>query len=177
MTETGEITSRDSLGRLTQLSKEIEVVILQYEEQSNASPEALTKALDQVQGQWLTKVESIGHLVKDFELMAKTWEEERVRLDNMAKALKMRTEWLKNYLMFNMQAMKEDRLIFPLVTIAIRNNPPSVAVIDEKEIPSSYTRIIQEIKLDIAGIRKELMAGKLVAGATLVTDKKRLEIK
>lgn len=177
MTETGEITSRDSLGRLTQLSKEIEALILQYEEQSNASPEALTKALDQVQGQWLTKVESIGHLVKDYEHMAKTWEEERVRLDNMAKTLKMRTEWLKNYLMFNMQAMKEDRLIFPLVAIAIRNNPPSVAVIDEKEIPSSYTRIIQEIKLDIAGIRKELMAGKLVAGATLVTDKKRLEIK
>lgn len=101
MTETGEITSRDSLGRLTQLSKEIEALILQYEEQSNASPETLTKALDQVQGQWLKKVESIGHLVKDYEHMAKTWEEERVRLDNMAKALKMRTEWLKNYLMFN----------------------------------------------------------------------------
>ena len=174
---TGEITSRDSLGRLTELSKQIEALIIQSEDIDNASPETLTKALDQVQGQWLTKVESTGHLIKDYEHMIKDWEEERVRLDNMSKTLKMRTEWLKNYLFFNMIAMKEDKLVFPLVTVAIRNNPPSVAVIDEKEIPSSYTRIVQEIKLDIAGIRKELIAGKSVPGAVLITDKKRLEIK
>lgn len=174
---TGEITSRDSLGRLTELSKQIEALIIQSEDRDNASPEALTKALDQVQGQWLTKVESTGHLIKDYEHMIKDWEEERVRLDNMSKTLKMRTEWLKNYLFYNMIAMKEDKLVFPLVTVSIRNNPPSVAVIDEKEIPSSYTHIVQEIKLDIAGIRKELIAGKSVPGAVLVTDKKRLEIK
>ena len=171
---TGEITSRDSLGRLTQLSKEIEALIVQAEEQDSIS---MSKALDRVQGQWLTKVESIGYLVKDYELMRKNWNEEIDKLKRMDEALKLRIEWLKGYLMYNMQTLGEDKLQFALVTVAIRNNPPSVAIQDEKLIPSSYTRIVQEIKIDVAGIRKELMAGKTVPGTTLVTDKKRLEIK
>ena len=170
---TGEITSRDSLGRLTQLSKEIEALIVQ----ENVPPEQLTKALDQVQGQWLTKVESIGHLVKDYELTIKNCEEERIRLDNISNALKMRIGWLKSYLMYNMQAKGEDKLQFALVTVSIHNNPPSVGITDEKEIPSSYTRIIQEIKINKAEILKELKAGKQVPGTTLITDVKRLEIK
>jgi len=174
---TGEITSRDSLGRLTQLSKEIEVLIVQSEDRDNAAPEALTKALDQVEGQWMTKVESIGHLVKDYEHSIRDWEEERIRLDNMGKALKLRIEWLKSYLMYNMQVKGEDKLQFALVTVVIRNNPPSVGITDEKEIPSSYTRIVQEIKINKAEILKELKAGKQVPGTTLITDVKRLEIK
>jgi len=175
---TGEITSRDSLGRLTQLSKEIEALIVQNDNDATVGVAIdLTKALDQIQGQWLTKVESIGHLVKDYELTIKNCEEERIRLDNMSKAFKMRIEWLKSYLMYNMQAKGEDKLQFALVTVAIRNNPPSVGITDEKEIPSSYTRIIQEIKINKAEILKELKAGKQVPGTTLITDVKRLEIK
>jgi len=175
---TGEITSRDSLGRLTQLSKEIETLINQTIEEKGVAPEEITKALGQVQAQWLTKVESIGLLVKDYELTRKNCNEEIERLKRIDKALELRTEWLKIYLLYNMQANNEtEPLKFPFVTVAIRNNPPSVAIIDEKEVPSSYTRIVQEIKLDITGIRKELMAGKTVPGTTLVTDKKRLEIK
>jgi hypothetical protein len=171
---TGEITSRDSLGRLTQLSKEIEALIVQAEEQDSIS---MSKALDQVEGQWMTKVESIGHLVKDYEHSIRDWEEERIRLDNMSKALKLRIEWLKSYLMYNMQVKGEDKLQFALVTVVIRNNPPSVGITDEKEIPSSYTRIIQEIKINKAEILKELKAGKQVPGTTLITEVKRLEIK
>jgi len=174
---TGEITSRDSLGRLTQLSKEIEALIVQSEDRDNAAPEALAKALDQVEGQWMTKVESIGYLVKDYELMRKNWNEEIDKLKRMDEALKLRIEWLKSYLMYNMQAKGEDKLQFALVAVAIRNNPPSVGITDEKEIPSSYTRIIQEIKINKAEILKELKAGKQVPGTILITDVKRLEIK
>jgi hypothetical protein len=76
-----------------------------------------------------------------------------------------------------MQAKGEDKLQFALVTVAIRYNPPSVGITDEKEIPSSYTRIIQEIKINKAEILKELKAGKQVPGTTLITEVKRLEIK
>lgn len=172
-TNTGEITARNSLGRLTELSKQIDSLIAQ----SDVPPEELTKALDQVNAQWLTKIESIGHLVKDYEHMIVDFEEERQRLDNMSKALKLRVEWLKQYLMFNMQAKGEDKLQFSLVTVSVRNNPPSVGIADETEIPASYTRIIQEIRIDKASILKELKDGKTVRGCFLITDKKRLEVK
>jgi hypothetical protein len=109
--------------------------------------------------------------------MLKDWEEERQRLDNMGKSLKARIEWLKQYLMYNMQTRGENKLQFALVTVVVRDNPPSVGITDEKEVPASYTKIITEIKIDKAKILKELKEGKEITGCFLVTDKKRLEVK
>ncbi len=174
---TGEITARDSLGRLTQLAKEIEALITQDENKENGSSIDLTQALGQVQGQWLTKVESIGLLVKDYELTRGNYNGEIERLKRIDTALELRIEWLKQYLMYNMETNKEEKLQFPMVTVAIHKNPPSVGIVDETLIPSSYTRIIQEIRINKAEILKDLKAGKQVAGAALVTDRKHLEIK
>lgn len=176
MSETGEITARDSLARLTQLSKEIEALYLASDE-DDPNKEALSNAIEQIGAQWLDKVESIGLLIKDYEHMISDFKAEANRLDNFSKNLELRMEWLKQYLMFNMESKKDTNLKFPMVTVQIANNPPSVGITDEKAIPPKYVRIVQETKINRVEILKDLKEGKEVPGCFLVTGKKSLRIK
>ncbi len=171
---TGEIVSKDTLDRLTQTAKAIEALMAQ----EDTPPEELQKALGQIEAKWLDKVESIGHLVKDWEYRADILKAEIERLQAMKKTLESRSQWLKDYCLWNMVAQNEERLQFPMFTVSVRKNPPSVLVLDEKEIPSSYTRVITEIQINKLAIMDHYKkTGGTVKGCQIVTDRKRLEIK
>ena len=171
---TGEITTRPTLSRLTETGKAIQALLLNPDIQDK---ETLQKALGEVEGQWLTKVENIGHLCKDMDYLIDNFMTEIAKLENQARVLANRKAWLLDYLMVNMIASNETKLQFPLVAVSIVNNPPSVEIIDEKAIPASYITIKTETVINKNPIRDDLKKGIEVPGARLITDRKRVQIK
>ena len=172
---TGEIETRPTLGRLTSEGLAIQKLLLDPEIEDK---ETLETALSQVEGAWLTKVEAIGNLILDWNDRIDAIHKEEDRLNGLRKALFYRIEWLKAYTMENMIASGEEELQFPLVKVAVATNPPSVDVVEEKEVPSAFLRIIERIEINKRAILEHFMkTGKEITGTRIITDKKMLVVK
>ena len=137
--KTGEIQTRPTLARLTEEGIKIENLML---DSSIEDKENLSEALSHVEGAWLTKVENIGHLVKQWEYDIDTLKAEIDRLQKMAKAMENRKSWLEEYCKWNMIEREETEFKFPLVSVLIKANPPSVEVFDESLVPEGFLRLI-----------------------------------
>lgn len=163
-----------SLARLTEEGLRIQAIM----ELEALDPETLQKELDSIDAKWLTKVENIGHLIKDSESVDRDLEEEINRLKSRRETLKTRVEWLKGYTLQNMLSKAEPKLQFSLVTVAVATNPPSVEIVDEKAIPSCYQKVVMEIHIDKRGIIEHFKkSGEIVSGCKVITDRKRLVIR
>jgi hypothetical protein len=171
---TGEIITRPTLARLTDLGRQIQALLL---DASIEDKETLATALQHIEGDWLTKVENCGHIIRDFDYLIENFDAEIDKLRAHKKALENRQAWLLDYLMFNMVEKGEDKLQFPLVSVSIVKNPPSVEILDEKMIPSSYTTIKTEITINKKPIADDLKKGINVPGARLITDRKRVQVR
>lgn len=55
----------------------------------------------------------------------------------------------------------------PDLALRIQNNPPSVVVEDERQVPEAYREEVTMVKLLKSEIGKALKAGEAVAGARL----------
>lgn len=98
------------------------------------------------------------------------------RLQQIKKTADNRLEWLKGYTIHQMQRMEVEELRSGVHTLKLRQNPPSVVIEDEAALPAKYIRIVQEQKIDKAGIKDALKAGEHVHGAHLERGI-RLEVK
>ncbi len=92
------------------------------------------------------------------------------------KAMQARHDWLKDYLLTNMQAnhiTKLEALDMSFVA-SIQNNPPSVVIDDEAAIPAEYMRIppTPVPVADKALIKAAISNGLEVAGAHLQTSQR-----
>lgn len=78
------------------------------------------------------------------------------------------------------QAVMEDagieKILEPDFTVSLRVSPPSIAVVNESEIPETYW-IPQPPKLDRKGILDALKTGTRVPGATFANSKVSLAIR
>ena len=78
------------------------------------------------------------------------------------------------------QAVMEDagieKVLEPDFTVSLRVSPPSVAVVNEAEIPEPYW-IPQPPKLDRKGVLDALKGGTMVPGATFANSKVSLAIR
>lgn len=94
------------------------------------------------------------------------------------KELKERRErvanGLRDYLMFNMQRTGIDRIDSPLFSIRIQNNPPSVEIFDESQVPKQY--FVPKYVISKSSLKQDMQAGQEIAGARMVQSK-RLVIK
>jgi hypothetical protein len=175
---TGEITKKKSLYELTELSQQIEDLIVQFRE-SGEDYSTLTTALGQLEAERLTKIEGIFRLLQWREKRIEAIKEEKARLNQVQNRLEADNDWLEQYCVKNMEEHNESKLIFSLVKGSVRNNPPSVEVIDESLIPDTFLRIKTVTEINKTDILNRFRAGtiKEVAGAKIVTDRKSLIIK
>jgi len=154
-------------------------------EEDGVRPEEIDSALVQVQGEIKAKATDIGALYFNIQAEIDTLKAEEQRLARMRKRREGQQDYLKNYLLENLQAAGiTDPIKTPMYKIAIRKNNPSVIVPDPDQVPSEFIRIVPE---QHEPMKKEILdfwkAHKDEDGYVqpdwfeVITDKVRLEIK
>ena len=133
-------------------------------------PETFQDTLESIQESIEDKVENTAKLIKSIEADVQAIKEEEKRLAERRRALETKVNRIKEYLQNELEKAGIYKVKRPLITVSIQNNPPSVKIVDEKIIPSSFM-IPQPPKLDKKGILEKLKNGEHVPGATLVQER------
>lgn len=129
-------------------------------------PETFQDTLESIQDSIEDKVENAAKVIKSIEADVQAIKEEEKRLKERRQALEKKIDNIKDYLKEQLEKAGIDKVKRPLITVSIQNNPPSVKVIDEKLIPSTYM-IPQEPKLDKKSLLQVLKNGEKVPGVEL----------
>jgi hypothetical protein len=80
--------------------------------------------------------------------------------------LKTKISSIKEYLQNQMEVAGLNKVKRPTITISIQANPPSVEVMDESLIPSTYM-VPQPSKIDKRAILTALKEGEFIPGASI----------
>nr|DAT52211.1 MAG TPA: resistance protein [Caudoviricetes sp.] len=120
-------------------------------------------ALDALQMARDEKLTNIGKWILDLKADAKAIREREISLAERRKAKENKAEQLMDYMNMILAGKKFECADFK----ASYRKSQAVEVTDAEKIPAPYL-IIQEPKVDKAGIKKALKAGEEVPGAKLV---------
>jgi hypothetical protein len=106
----------------------------------------------------------------------------RVTLEGMKQAAKniqtrIKTEerrqaWLESQMLSAMQSLDSKLIEAPDVAIQVRQNPESVLIFDEAQIPADFIKAKMETSIDKTAIKVALKSGKDVPGAKLTRTQK-----
>lgn len=129
-------------------------------------PETFKDTLDAIQDSLEDKVENTAKVVKSLESDVTAIKEEEKRLKERRQVLETKIDSIKNYLKEQLELAGIDKVKRPTITVSIQKNPPSVKVIDEKLIPSSFM-IAKAPELDKKAVLKKLKDGEEVPGVEL----------
>lgn len=123
------------------------------------------------------KAVQVAAFVRNLEATAEQIKQAEKQMADRRKAMESRAEHIKRYLLDNMQACGMSKIEHPLFKIAVRQNPESVLIEDERQIPSDYLREIPaKYEPDRTLMKKAMQGGYEIPGAKL-TRTLRLDIK
>lgn len=138
--------------------------------------EATEAALESCQHSLEVKAGGIVEIIRISESQAEQCKAEEQRIAAMRKAREKKAEWLRSYLMRNMEAVGRTEITIGTRTIRIKDNPESVELTDPEIIPAKFKTIVQTTIIGKAEIKASIKAGEEVPGARLYRTKK-LEVK
>ena len=142
---------------------------MEYLESGDVSDEefkqALQDTLDSISDAIDVKSEGYVKIINQLTSQAKIIKEEERRLENKRKSLESNVKRMKEILYQEMEATGKTKIKTPLFSIWVQNNPLSVDVIDESNIPNEYWKP-QSPTLDKKLLLDDLKSGKSVPGAT-----------
>lgn len=152
------------------------------QETEELTEEELITCLNNVQELFNEKAINIGKLVLSLQADAEGIDTELKRLSERKQAIENRVKGLKFYLAQEMEVTSIDKVKNEILTISLRNSPPSVEVIDEKLIPDDYWREIpSRFEIDkqaILSVYKESSEGvPEIPGVKIITSKKHVVIR
>jgi len=140
------------------------------EAQGEISPEQ-EQALEELENALIKKADSIHHVLLMLEAQAARFRAEADRIYNMAKTCENGHARLKKNIKVYLETSGQESLQGQSVAFYLRNNPPSVQINDEKEIPSEFKTVEIVEKIDKKKIAAAIKQGSTVKGAELVTNK------
>lgn len=124
------------------------------------------------------KIQDYGFVILEMDSFADAIKAERDRLDKRLKIAESRVGHIKEWLKTNMTACGITKIECPVFTVALQNNPPSVVIDAESQIPADYMRQPEPPPAvpDKTLIKKAISDGYDVPGAHLIQTQ-RLVIK
>jgi len=153
--------------KLYEISNEYQSLVNElYNEETGEINEIAFANLKNIKDTMQNKCINITKFFKEIEYRKEAIESERKKLEAREKTLKRQIEHLKSYLLDNMQKCDINKIECPQFIISLKQNPPSVNIVDELDIDDQYKKV--EITLDKAKISSDLKSGKEVKGAELV---------
>ena len=137
--------------------------------------ETLTTIKDEIE----EKVSSIGKLVLELKSDIESVEAEEDRLAKRRSGYTSKMEWLKNYLLVEMQSANVLKVKKDVISVSVRDNPPSAELIDLELVPEQYVRVIPEKREpDKKAIIEHFKdTGEIVSGVDIITNKKFVSIR
>ena len=137
--------------------------------ETDGDVEAFLSLMKELEGTFDQKAENYCKLIRNLEADAEAYKVEKDRLAKKQKSIENRVEEIKKYLQYEASKIIEtgtSRKV-GLFTLAIRNNPEKLEVIDEAYIPDIFKKVYTE--LDKEMIKESLKIGTDVPGARLVS--------
>lgn len=171
------------MSALYELGDALTTAMREIEEQLEASggefTEAMQERLDAAEGDWSAKVEKVALYVRDTLMQAEAADAEATRLTNRRNGLRKRAEWLRDtYLRHAMESQGRDEVRGSLVTVKIRQGPPSAnALLPLGVIPMEYVRVTPEkLSLNKEAVLAAHREGKPLPEGISITRSKSVRI-
>lgn len=140
--------------------------------------DVIADTLEGLQGALEVKAVNVAHFVRNLESTADSIKVAEVNMAARRRAMENRAARIKAYLQANMEVAGISKIECPHFKIALRDNPPSVVIDAESQIPADYMRQAEPPPPapDKKLIAKAIADGFEVPGCH-VTRTKRIEIK
>ncbi|MCX8016493.1 MAG: siphovirus Gp157 family protein [Rhodocyclaceae bacterium] len=140
--------------------------------------EVVRDTLEGLHGDLHAKATNVAACVRNLEATAQVIRQAEEQMAARRKAIEARAERIRQYLLDNLRACGIQRIESPWFVIALRDNPPSVDVFDEAQLPPEFIVCPPppDPKPDKRAILAALKAGQAVPGARMVRGQ-RVEIK
>jgi hypothetical protein len=130
--------------------------------------EALQDTLDSIKDAIEQKAEGIAKIIRTMDAEAEAIKTEEHRLAQRRKAIESRRDGLKRYLEDQLNLIGIDKVKTATFTVALQNNPPSVNVLDDTVIPTTFkVHIPEQWNVDKKAIMQALKDGQEIPGVEL----------
>ena len=127
----------------------------------------INEQLDQYLGSLLPeKVSNYAALMRELSLTIDAFREEEVRIAEKRKAMSRAKDKMQGRLLEMMRSLDVKRVEAGTFTVTRQASSPSVSIIDNDALPQEYMTVT--VKASKASIKRDLLDGKSVPGATLV---------
>lgn len=171
------VAAAERLNTLYALSADYVRVLETLESDDALERDELEAELDRIAGKITHKAEAIVGLVVQLDGMAAMRRAEAQRLRDRAAADERHAARLRDYLLRHMQAIGTERIDTARFTIAIRQNPPAVEVLEDAFVPAEFKREVTTVSIDKRAILEHFKTeGEIVPGVDIVR-RQRLEVR
>lgn len=124
------------------------------------------------------KAENIGKLCLELQGESKAVAAEADRLGRAKNRLDQKAQWLRDYLLQELDVAGLPEITRPAIKIAIRTNPPSVNVLELDAIPELYKRLIPaSYEADKKKIVDHYKETKETVSGVEIVEKRRVDIR
>lgn len=125
------------------------------------------------------KAENIAKFILSLEADEKAIGGEMMRLAARRKSAECKADWLRSYLLSELQSAGITQIKRDVLTVSVRTNNPSITIHNEEAIPQEWRRVIPETwEPDKKAMLEHIKAtGELIPGVEYVANRKRLEIR
>ncbi len=130
--------------------------------------EGLSEAFDD-------KVLGIAKVIRSMDADTTAIAEEVDRLQARKRHLSGRIDWLKHYLLSEMEAVGRERIRGSTLTVSLAKSPLSCDVASLDDVPEEFKRV--KVDADRAAILRHFRStGELVPGTAVITDRRYVRI-
>lgn len=156
--------------RLYEISSEFQKVVDLIENCDEMSAEMIDM-LNTVSENASAKIIAVGAFIKNLEAQAHSMEDYIKNMSERCAKVEKKIVNLKDYLKYNMDILKLNKVESPEFDVQLRANQYSLDLFDQALVPKEYLRVKETVTLSRADIIKDLKVGCDVPGARFVTTK------
>jgi hypothetical protein len=140
--------------------------------------DSLSVLLDSLSGDIEEKATNVAMYIRNLEASAESIKAAEKQMADRRKALESKSDRIKQYLLENMTRLSIKKIECPYFSISVRDNPESLIVDINAQIPDEYYKQPPppDKVLDKIALKKDLKEGLIVEGCRL-ERKQRVDIK
>jgi hypothetical protein len=148
---------------------------LEHIQNSDLDEAQAIELLESMQGAIQEKAKNVAMVIRNMETTAEAIAAAEKEMASRRKSIECKIDWMKAYLLENMERTGISKIESPYFVIALRDNPESLIVEQDAEIPPEYFKP-QDPVLDKVTLKKDMQLGVIVPGCRL-ERKKSVRIK
>lgn len=143
---------------------------LEHLQNADLDEQQAAELLEALQGNIQEKAKNVAMVIRNMETTADAIAEAEKAMYARRKSIERKIEWMKTYLLQNMEATGITKIESPYFVISLRNNAESLSVEPDAEIPAEYWKQPDPV-LDKINLKKDIQLGVVVPGCSLVRKK------